>query len=255
MQWISSLPPFFPPIRLSHHCLDGWSPGTGYAELSSGGMPFVETHATVVDSLRVTLLSSARASSHMDHSSATNFLPNSLTINPSSSSHSSSQFAPLPISFLTAFETHCFPSCSNDPSSFPFYMPSNFPANALFLSIDFFSFPSSLSGPISFHSFLEEYSNHFPSKCWALSFLVAQTLTRRIGFPSCWLTETSEILQRATAKAADVRSWWLLLFAASLIEQFPRRTSALPKIFFLVNIRISPLHFLLLVLRLVVHVR
>jgi len=62
MQWISFLPVSLPPY-LSHHCLDRHSAGTKCAELSSGAMQSSESHAQVVDSLLVTLLSFVRASS------------------------------------------------------------------------------------------------------------------------------------------------------------------------------------------------
>ena len=42
MQWIISLPPFFPPC-LSHHCSDMWSAGTGCAESKLWGNGFYST--------------------------------------------------------------------------------------------------------------------------------------------------------------------------------------------------------------------
>jgi len=162
MDWISStlfvtvhemdlLPSPYLPHCGSHYCWDAWSANTWCAEskyeeksclwLSSRGMLFLETDAKVVDSLLVTLLCFSRGSSPIDHSSATILLPNSPATSPSSSSHSSCWFPPLPISFLTAsdsptFSTDCSPSATNHPSSIPLYMPSTFPANTLFLSIN-----------------------------------------------------------------------------------------------------------------------
>ena len=72
--------------------------------------------------------------------SAIILLPHSPSISHSSSSHSSSWF----------------PSCLNDPLSIPMYTDSSFHANALELSIDFFSFPSSLFSPFSVLSVLSE---------------------------------------------------------------------------------------------------
>lgn len=85
-----------------------------------------------MDSLLVTLSFFTRASSHIDLSSATILLLYSLTTSPYSSPHTSSQFTPLPIRFLTAFDsppssTDSFPSSSNNSSSFPLYMPCSSP--------------------------------------------------------------------------------------------------------------------------------
>lgn len=141
-----------------------------------------QINTNVVDSLLVTLLSFTRASSQMNYSSATILLPNALTATLFSCSHLFSQFLPLPISCLTAFYTpsvlsDCFPSFSNDYCSFPLYMPSTFPANTLFLSIDCFYFSYLFIKYISFGPFFLEISKLFPSKYWMLSFLVSLSLT------------------------------------------------------------------------------
>ena len=161
----------------------------GCSWLSSVAMLFLETHAISVDSLLVTLLSFTRASSAIDHSSVTILLPISLTSSRSSTYHSSSQFTPLPISFLTAFDNLPFLNeyspTLNVSFSFPLYNPSTFLASAFFLATNSFSFPFPLFEPFSFPSFLPELSNLFPSLCRAQSFLVTLTINRRISFPSC----------------------------------------------------------------------
>jgi len=140
------------PRHLSHHCYNAWSAHTGFAVskseekgciwLSSRAILFLETHTKVMDFLLVTLPSFTRASSPINLASVTILLPNSLMASPSSSSHTFSRFTPLPIRFLPAFQsapfsTGCFPSSSDNPSSFPLDMPSTFPADSIFQSIDF----------------------------------------------------------------------------------------------------------------------
>jgi len=105
----------------------------GHIWLRLGAMLLLETDPKVLDSLPVTLLSFTRASSTINHSSVTILLPSSLTTSPYSSSHSSSQFTPLPTSFLMAFDsppllTECSPSL-NVSFSFVWYNPSTFPAS------------------------------------------------------------------------------------------------------------------------------
>ena len=131
------------------------------------------------------------------HSSEPPQQPHSVTINLLNSPTISPSFSSLSSSYI--------PSPFYDPFPFQLYMPSTFQANSLFLSINIFSFPSSLFGPVSFHSFLSEHSNLFHSKFWALSFLLASTLPRHISFPGCCLSETAEILQRAAAEVAVVQ--------------------------------------------------
>ena len=98
-----------------------------------------ETNARWMHFLPVTLRSFTSASSPIDHWSAIILLPNSPTTSSSSSSYSSCQFTPLPISSLTAFdrppfETDCFTSVN---VSFPFMLYNHFtpPAIALFLLV------------------------------------------------------------------------------------------------------------------------
>jgi len=133
-------------------------------------------------------------------------------------------------------------------------MPSTFLAKALFKSIDFFSFPFLIFGPFFLHCFLAKNCNLFSSSCWALFFLVAPTISSHIGVPSCWLTETAEILQRAVAEAAVLQPWWVLLFPAALAEILPGHTLTLTQPFFPVDISLSRLHFLISVLRFAFHV-
>lgn len=92
--------------------------------------------------------------------------PVTLTASPSSSSHLSYQFIPLPIRFLAVF--HClhllidhFLSSLTYSLCFPQLMPSNFPTNTLSLSIDIYSLPSLLLDFFPFYSFLAEHSNMF----------------------------------------------------------------------------------------------
>jgi len=71
-------------------------------------MLFQESYPKVVNSLPVTLLSFIRASSPIDHSTATIYLPYSPTTSSSSSSHTASQFTPLFITVLAAFDSLTF---------------------------------------------------------------------------------------------------------------------------------------------------
>jgi len=137
----------------------------GCSWICSRAMVCLETHAKVVDSLLVTLLSFTRAPSPIDHCSVTILLPNSLTTSSSSSSHSSAQVTPLPIAFLTAFDsppflTNCSPSC-NVSFSFLLYNSSTSLASALFVSANLISFPIPRFELFSFPSFLPELSNLF----------------------------------------------------------------------------------------------
>jgi len=97
-----------------------------------------------------------------------NTILNSLTGSPSFSFHSSFQFKRPPIGFLPPFDsppflTDCFACSFPDPSSVLMYVPPTFPAGALCVSIHFFSYPFLLFCPFSFHFFLSEHSNLFPS--------------------------------------------------------------------------------------------
>jgi len=262
MQWICSLPPSFPPY-LFRHWLDGWYVGTGGAKwiyeamgctwLSYGAILFLETHPIVMDSLLVTLCSITESSSPIDHSHPIILLPNSLTTTPSSSFQLSSQFTPLPISFLTAIDctplfslADCFLSLLNLSCCFPLYNPSTLPASALFQLTNSFCSPCLLLKTFSFQSFLPELSNLLPLLCQALSFLVALTSTWHISFPRCWqiyLSETAQIMQCAAAEGAVVQPRWLLLFFAAHAELHRRHTLTLPTAWFPVDIQISPQAF------------
>jgi len=93
-------------------CMCAWTGGLpsqntrkGYIWCSSTTLLFLETHAPVVDSLRVTLLCVTNPSSPINDYSATIHIPKSPTTSHSSSSHSSSLFTPLPSIFLTIFNS------------------------------------------------------------------------------------------------------------------------------------------------------
>jgi len=153
-------------------------------------MRFLDMHAKVMNSLPVTLLSFTTASSPIDHYSATILLPNSPTISPSSSSHTCSQFVPLPINLLMVFDcplvwTDCSPSSMNIFSSFPQYTPSTFAACALSIRTDSFSVPFLQFEPFSFPSFLPELANLIILYSQGLSFLATHTSPRRIRFLTC----------------------------------------------------------------------
>jgi len=208
-----------------------------------------------VESLPITLHFFTNDSSIIYHSSATICLPISPTISCSPFFHSFFHFTPLPISLHNSWNnplhvTDCFRSSLNDFSSFQKYMPSPFPANALFLLIDVFSSQFWLCGPFSVHSFLLETTNLVLLYCWALSLLVALPVTRCVNFLSWWLSGTVEILQCAVAKVAVVQLWCLHLHPAALAKLLPRHTPTLTASFFLLYVLISPIHLLLLVSRL-----
>jgi hypothetical protein len=176
-------------------------------------MLFLETDSKVVDSLLFTLLSVIRASSPKDHTSRTILLPNSLTTSPSSASHSSSQFRPHTISFLTAldqplFLTDCFPSSLDVSCTFTLYNPSTFSANGLFLSTNSLSFLFLQTEPFSFPPFLPRFFNFFPSLCWVLSVIVALTLCRRKCFPSCWHGSHSCLPERSRETSPVLTHQW-----------------------------------------------
>jgi len=163
-------------------------------------MRFFEMHSEVLDSHPVTLVSFTAASSPIDKSSVTILLPCPPITHFFSSSHSSSHFIPVPISFLTAFDsppclTECFPTL-NVSYSFPLYNPSTFLARALLLSTNSFSFLHPLFEPYSFQSFIAEPSNLFPSKCRAQSILVVLTLTKHISFLSYMRIISSTAMER-----------------------------------------------------------
>jgi len=132
--------------------------------LSSRAMLFLKTHAKVIDSLLVILFSFSRVSSPINHSSATILLVHSPTTSCFSFCHSSSEFKPLRISFLTSiaglpFLIHCFPSFLNYPFSFLLNIFSTLPANCLFQSVHIISFPVLLVSPFSLTSFIADNSN------------------------------------------------------------------------------------------------
>jgi len=129
---------------------------------------FFETHTNFMHSPQVTIFSFTAASSRINHSSATTLLPNSLSTRTSSSFHLSSQLTLFPLYFITAFNSptcldDCFNSSFNDPSLFPLYMAATDPPNALFLSINLFSFPIFVCCHFQFHLFLSENGNLFIS--------------------------------------------------------------------------------------------
>jgi len=172
-----------------------------------------------MDSLPLTLLVFSRASSPIEHFSATILLPNSPTNSLFSFSNSLYQFMPLPISFLTAFYsppflTYWFLSSINNPFSFQLYIPSTFPANALFLSIGYFSIPVLLHSPYFVDWFLSKYSNPFHLQYWALSILFAVITIRHPHFPSCWQIYPSGLQERLPTMLPVLiqwlQRWWTL---------------------------------------------
>jgi len=160
---------------------------------------FLESHAEVVGSLLATLLSFTIATSPIDHSSVTILLPSSLTTSPPSTSHWSSQFTLLPISFLIAWDsppivTECCPFIQVS-FSFLLHNYSTFPAGVFLWSTNSFTVPFRLLYPVPFPSFFPVLSNHFPLKYSAPSFLVALSFNRRIRFLSCWWITRSCVVE------------------------------------------------------------
>jgi hypothetical protein len=259
MHWNTTLPPFFPPIVAMIVWMGG-QPALGVpcqnprARVVFNPVPeqcyFLKPPHKLWILFRLAFFASPEPSPLPPSPSI--HIPNSLIISPSSSFQSSSQITLHPISNLTAFDSSPFltdssPVSLHNPSSFTSNMPFSFPANTLFLSTNFFSFPFSPFGPFCSHSSLSDNSNLFPLLCWALVFLVALTSTRCIGFLSPWLSETAEMLQSAAAEVAVVQPRWLLLIPATLADLLSGGTLALTKTFSPVDTQIFLLHFLHLV--------
>jgi len=129
--------------------------------LRSGAMLLLETDAKVVNWLTVTLQFFTWASTLIDHPSATILLTYPPTTSPSFSSHLSSLFTPLTISFLTALNspsllTDCCRSSFNVSCRFTLYTHSTFPASDVLLSTTSNSFPFQLFKLFSFHQLHSE---------------------------------------------------------------------------------------------------
>jgi len=149
-------------------------------------MLFLATHTLVIDSLAGTLHVFTRAISPIDYLSTTILLPNSVTPSLSSSFHSSSQFTPHPIIFITIFNTpplllHYIPFWLNISYSLTLYKASAISASTVFISIDSYSFAFVLFKPFLYHHLLIEISIIVPSLCWALFLLFTVKFTRHLS--------------------------------------------------------------------------